>query len=145
MIAVLVSTHGSTANSMIETAEMICGKQTQCEAVPFLMGQSLDDFQQQIEQKLEKLTRESSNVLCFVDLKGGTPFNTLVNLVSKYPRLEVIAGVNIPMLLTTFTLRNDDGNKLNDLLSEVIDVSVKSIERYNIVSIMDNKSQDEDF
>ncbi|MWP61947.1 PTS sugar transporter subunit IIA [Gilliamella sp. Pas-s25] len=144
MIAVLVSTHGSTANSMIETAEMICGKQSQCEAVPFLMGQSLDDFQQQIEQKLEELTRESSNVLCFVDLKGGTPFNSLAKLVVNYPSINIVTGVNIPMLLTTFMLRDDEKN-LNNLLPQIIEASVQGIEQYNMVSITDHKSQNEEF
>ncbi|OCG20487.1 MULTISPECIES: PTS sugar transporter subunit IIA [unclassified Gilliamella] len=144
MIAVLVSTHGITANSLIETTEMICGKQTLCEAVPFSMGQSLDDFQQQIEQKLENLIHESSNVLCFVDLKGGTPFNILVNLIAEYPNIEIITGVNVPMLLTTFMLRTDEDN-LSDLLPEIIETSVQGIEHYNMASIIDNKSQKEEF
>ena len=144
MIAVLVSTHGTMANSLIETAEMICGKQTQCEAVSFLMGQSLDDFQQQIEQKLAMLTKSGSAILCLVDLKGGTPFNTLVKLIPNYPTMEIITGVNIPMLLTTFMLRTDK-NDLIDLLPEVIESSVQGIERYNLISISNNNIQDEEF
>lgn len=144
MIAVLVSTHGTTANSLIETAEMICGKQTQCEAVPFLMGQSLDDFQQQIEQKLAMLTKSGSAILCLVDLKGGTPFNTLVKLIPNYPTMEIITGVNIPMLLTTFMLRSDINN-LNELIPETIEVAMNGIERYNITSLTNNTYQNEEF
>lgn len=144
MIAVLVSTHGTTANSLIETAEMICGKQTQCEAVPFLMGQSLDDFQQQIEQKLAMLTEQGSAILCLVDLKGGTPFNTLVKLIPNYPMMEIITGVNIPMLLTTFMLRSDISN-LNELIPETIEVAMNSIECYNIDSLTNSTYQNEEF
>lgn len=144
MIAVLVSTHGASAKSLVESAEMICGKQTLCEAVSFSMGQSLDDFEQQIEQKLQLLTKQCSQILCLVDLKGGTPFNTLVKLIAKYPSLEVITGVNIPMLLTTFMLRTDESN-LSDLLPEIIEASVQGIELHNIVSITNNENQDEDF
>ncbi|QYN45524.1 PTS sugar transporter subunit IIA [Gilliamella sp. ESL0441] len=144
MIAVLVSTHGTMANSLIETAEMICGKQTQCEAVPFLMGQSLDDFQQQIEQKLVMLTKSGSAILCLVDLKGGTPFNTLVKLIPNYPTMEIITGVNIPMLLTTFMLRSDINN-LNELIPETIEVAMNGIERYNITSLTNNTYQNEEF
>lgn len=144
MIAVLVSTHGTMANSLIETAEMICGKQTQCEAVPFLMGQSLDDFQQQIEQKLVMLTKSGSAILCLVDLKGGTPFNTLVKLIPNYPTMEIITGVNIPMLLTTFMLRSDINN-LNELMPETIEVAMNGIERYNITSLTNNTYQNEEF
>lgn len=144
MIAVLVSTHGTMANSLIETAEMICGKQTQCEAVPFLMGQSLDDFQQQIEQKLVMLTKSGSAILCLVDLKGGTPFNTLIKLIPNYPTMEIITGVNIPMLLTTFMLRSDINN-LNELMPETIEVAMNGIERYNITSLTNNTYQNEEF
>lgn len=144
MIAVLVSTHGTMANSLIETAEMICGKQTQCEAVSFLMGQSLDDFQQQIEQKLAMLTKSGSAILCLVDLKGGTPFNTLVKLIPNYPTMEIITGVNIPMLLTTFMLRSDINN-LNELMPETIEVAMNGIERYNITSLTNNTYQNEEF
>lgn len=144
MIAVLVSTHGTMANSLIETAEMICGKQTQCEAVPFLMGQSLDDFQEQIEQKLAMLTKSGSAILCLVDLKGGTPFNTLVKLIPNYPTMEIITGVNIPMLLTTFMLRSDINN-LNELIPETIEVAMNGIERYNITSLTNNTYQNEEF
>lgn len=144
MIAVLVSTHGTMANSLIETAEMICGKQTQCESVPFLMGQSLDDFQQQIEQKLAMLTKSGSAILCLVDLKGGTPFNTLIKLIPNYPMMEIITGVNIPMLLTTFMLRSDINN-LNELIPETIEVAMNGIECYNIGSLTNNTYQNEEF
>lgn len=144
MIAVLVSTHGSSAKSLVESAEMICGKQTLCEAVSFSMGQSLDDFQQQIEHQIKLLSKQCPQILCLVDLKGGTPFNTLVKQMADHQNLEVITGVNIPMLLTTFMLRTDEIS-LNDLLSEIIEVSVQGIERYNIASIMNNNIQDEDF
>lgn len=144
MIAVLVSTHGTMANSLIETAEMICGKQTQCEAVPFLMGQSLDDFQEQIEQKLAMLTKSGSAILCLVDLKGGTPFNTLVKLIPNYPTMEIITGINIPMLLTTFMLRSDINN-LNELIPETIEVAMNGIGRYNITSLTNNTYQNEEF
>ncbi|OCG38312.1 PTS sugar transporter subunit IIA [Gilliamella sp. Gris1-4] len=99
MIPVLISTHGPTAKSLIETTEMIYGQQDLCEVASFAIGQSLESFQQQIEQKLALLTKENSTVLCLVDLKGGTPFNTLVKLMGNYSNLEIITGVNIPMLL----------------------------------------------
>lgn len=143
MVAVLISTHGPTAQSLIVSAEMICGKQTLCEAVPFLMGQSLDDFQQQIENHLASFAQQGEAILCLVDLKGGTPFNTSAQLMASYPNLEIITGVNIPMLLATFMLREQ--LQLDDLLPEVIKASVEGIEQINIASMTTNSDQDEDF
>lgn len=137
MISVLVSTHGSMAKSLIETAEMICGKQTQCEAVSFTMGQSLDEFKQEIREKLDILISASPEILCLVDLKGGTPFNTLVNLMADYPNIEIITGVNIPMLLETFIQRSDAN--LEVILPDIVHAANQGIEQYNINSMTNRK------
>lgn len=143
MVAVLISTHGPTAQSLIVSAEMICGKQTLCEAVPFLMGQSLDEFQQQIENHLASFAQQGEAILCLVDLKGGTPFNTLTRLMANYPNLEIVTGVNIPMLLATFMLRTQTA--LDDLLSELMQTAQQSIEHYNMVSMTSSIIEDEEF
>lgn len=143
MVAVLISTHGPTAQSLIVSAEMICGKQALCEAVPFLMGQSLDEFQQQIENHLASFAQQGEAILCLVDLKGGTPFNTLTRLMANYPTLEIVTGVNIPMLLATFMLRTQMA--LDDLLSELMQTAQQSIEHYNMVSMTSSIIEDEEF
>ena len=143
MVAVLISTHGPTAQSLIVSAEMICGKQTLCEAVPFLMGQSLDEFQQQIENHLASFAQQGEAILCLVDLKGGTPFNTLTRLMANYPNLEIVTGVNIPMLLATFMLRTQMA--LDDLLPELMQTAKQSIEHYNMVSMTSSIIEDEEF
>jgi mannose PTS system EIIA component len=143
MLSVLVSTHGSAAKSLIETAEMICGEQSQCEAVSFAMGQSTDDFQQQLRQKLEALQHFGSEVLCFVDLKGGTPFNTLVRLMADFPNIEIVTGVNVPMLLETFMQRIEAN--LPTLLPNIIQAGTQGIEKYNMASMMVDEPDDEDF
>lgn len=143
MVAVLISTHGPTAQSLIVSAEMICGKQTLCGAVPFLMGQSLDDFQQQIENHLASFAQQGETILCLVDLKGGTPFNTLTRLMANYPNLEIVTGVNIPMLLATFMLRTQLA--LDDLLSELMQAAQQGIEHYNMVSMTSSIIEDEEF
>lgn len=143
MISVLVSTHGMAAKGLIETAEMICGKQTQCEAVPFMMGQSLDLFKQQIKAKLDVLISTSPEVLCLVDLKGGTPFNTLINLIADYPNMEIVTGVNIPMLLETFMQRPDAN--LDVILPDIVQAANQGIERYNMSSMTNGQQNEEDF
>ena len=46
-------------------------------------------------------------ILVLVDLKGGTPYNTAMYLSPSY-NLKVITGVNLPMLLTLVTTRNEE-------------------------------------
>ncbi|MBA1392470.1 PTS mannose transporter subunit IID, partial [Lactobacillus sp. XV13L] len=92
MISVLVCTHGPAADGLLQTAEMICGKQEQCVALSFQMGESLDEFKQTVQKRLKQLSADSQSILCLVDLKGGTPFNTVVSLLPEYPNLEIVTG-----------------------------------------------------
>ncbi len=50
----------------------------------------------------------SKGVLFLVDTWGGSPFNAASRIVVDKERYEVIAGVNIPMLVETFMARDDD-------------------------------------
>ncbi|RHW46281.1 PTS mannose transporter subunit IID [Bombilactobacillus bombi] len=141
MISVLVCTHGSAAVGLVETAEMICGKQSQCKALAFTMGQPLEEFKQQVQQVLQSFN--SSKVLCLTDLKGGTPFNILVNLTSEYPDLKIVTGVNVPMLLQTFIQRPN--LELGQLLPEIIQAGKQGIDNYDINSINSENTESEEF
>ena len=107
------------------------------------MGQSTDDFQQQLQQKLEELQHFGSEIVCFVDLKGGTPFNTLVRLMADFPNIEIVTGVNVPMLLETFMQRSDAN--LVTLLPDIIQAGTQGIDRYNMAAMAADEPSDEDF
>jgi len=125
MIPILVCCHGGSAPKLVETAEMIAGKQDVCESVEFLMGESLDKLKGDIKTKLSKLNNPN-DVLCLVDLKGGTPFNVLVQMTEDYPGLDIVTGVNIPMLLQTFIQRPSSVSK-EELMNSIIDAAHKGI------------------
>lgn len=140
MIPILVITHGESASKLVETAEMITGKQDECQTVKFVMGESLDKLKDDIVDHINKF-ENTSDTLCLADLKGGTPFNVLVELTKKYPKMDIITGVNVPMLMETFIQRTIGISKEN-LIRKAIDAGHKGIYRYEHVL---SKKDDEEF
>ncbi|MBT0133927.1 PTS sugar transporter subunit IIA [Listeria seeligeri] len=101
MKAIFVCTHGNAAKELIHSAEMICGIQENTSFVSFDEGESAENLQTKIIAEVEKLDL-TEGILFLTDLKGGTPFNVLVQLLADYHQTELITGVNIPLLLEVF-------------------------------------------
>ncbi|RMC40662.1 MULTISPECIES: PTS sugar transporter subunit IIA [unclassified Lactobacillus] len=137
MIGVIVCMHGNSALELVKSAEMICGKQENCYAVNFTMGESLDKLSEQLTNKIELL---SQPLICLTDLKGGTPFNTLVNLKKQYSNIEIVAGVNMPMLLELFVSRKQ--MTMPELLETIIEAGTAGVYQYVSEKIVD---EDEEF
>ncbi|MBC6348714.1 PTS sugar transporter subunit IIA [Lactobacillus melliventris] len=137
MVGVIICTHGSSAPEILKSAEMICGKQENCLTVNFENGESLDQLKKELVQEIDQLR---GIIICLTDLKGGTPFNTLVGLLKKYPEIEIITGVNIPMLLELFI--NRDQLEKEQLLSEIIEAGKSGVYRYQRIK---SSIQDDEF
>lgn len=129
MTSVLICMHGKSATAMRDSAEMICGKQEKCTAVDFKMGQDLADFKAQLKKEIVEL---DGSPICLTDLKGGTPFNTLVTLTKDFPDLKIITGTNIPMLLQLFVYWTQFDKA--DLVKELLSAGQKGIFQYTMVA-----------
>lgn len=125
MISVLVCTHGNAAEELIKAAEMICGKQEECDSAYFHLGESLNDLKERLEEKINTL---KGPIVCLTDLKGGTPFNILVTLSKTHPEIEIITGVNMPMMVQLFIYRSLLPK--NELISSIINNGKNGIYAY---------------
>ena len=125
MVGVIICTHGNSAPELLKSAEMICGKQENCHTVSFTEGESLEQLKAEISGKISDL---KGTVFCLTDLKGGTPFNTLVSLLKSNPEIEIITGVNIPMLLELFINRNQ--LETHKLLSATLEAGKTGVYHY---------------
>ena len=137
MVGVIICTHGNSAPELLKSAEMICGKQENCQTVSFKEGESLEQLKSEISEKISQL---KGTVFCLTDLKGGTPFNTLVSLLKSNPEMEIITGVNIPMLLELFINRSQ--LEKEELLSGIMEAGKTGIYRYRDV---EPSADDEEF
>ncbi|WP_279138735.1 PTS sugar transporter subunit IIA [Faecalicoccus pleomorphus] len=95
-IKILVCTHGHFGEELIKSVEMIGGQLKNTVAIPLLENMSMDDYYNAVKKELD----ENKVNFCLTDLFGGTPCNTLLNLSRDY-NIEILCGVNLPVLLET--------------------------------------------
>ena len=103
MIGVVVVTHGQLAIELVNAAEMIVGDLPQFTAVSIGWHEDVNDAREEIAQAIERV-RGGSGVLILTDMFGGTPSNLGMTFLHK-DQLEVITGVNLPMLIKLASLR----------------------------------------
>ncbi|WP_426346021.1 PTS mannose transporter subunit IIAB [Cronobacter universalis] len=106
-IAIVIGTHGWAAEQLLKTAEMLLGEQENVGWIDFVPGENAETLIEKYNAQLEKLDT-SKGILFLVDTWGGSPFNAASRIVVDKPNYEVVAGVNIPMLVETLMARDDD-------------------------------------
>jgi PTS system mannose-specific IIA component len=110
MIGVVVVTHGQLATELVNAAEMIVGDLPQFTAVSIGWHDDVNDARGDIAQAIDRV-RGEEGVLILTDMFGGTPSNIGMTFLEK-DRVEVITGVNLPMLIKLASLQ-----KSSDLLA----------------------------
>ena len=90
---VIVVSHGSYARGLVDTAQMIAGEQEGLEAFGLEPEESVEKIRESIEQ-----TSEGEEVLILTDLFYGSPFNTVISLMSEYD-LYHVTGINLPLMM----------------------------------------------
>jgi PTS system mannose-specific IIA component len=102
MIGVVVVTHGQLATELLNAAEMIVGTLPRFAAVSIGWHEDVNDAREDIAQAIERVQGDGG-VLLLTDMFGGTPSNLGMTFLST-DRLEVITGVNLPMLIKLASL-----------------------------------------
>jgi PTS system mannose-specific IIA component len=103
MIGVVVVTHGQLATELVNAAEMIVGDLPRFTAVSIGWHDEVNDAREEIAQAIERVNGDAG-VLVLTDMFGGTPSNLGMTFLTQ-DRVEVITGVNLPMLIKLAGLR----------------------------------------
>ncbi|HEV8345405.1 MAG TPA: PTS sugar transporter subunit IIA [Vicinamibacterales bacterium] len=103
MIGVVVVTHGQLATELVNAAEMIVGDLPRFAAVSIGWHDDVNDAREDIAQAIERVGG-GDGVLLLTDMFGGTPSNLGMTFLET-DRVEVITGVNLPMLIKLAGLR----------------------------------------
>ena len=98
MISVIIGTHGIFSEEILKSAEMIFGTQENVGSVTFKPGEGVDDLVEKYNKLISELDCKDG-VLFMVDLFGGSPFNAASILAMKHDNMEIVTGVNLPMIL----------------------------------------------
>ncbi|MES9995263.1 PTS sugar transporter subunit IIA [Desulfovibrio aminophilus] len=103
-IGVVLVTHGNFGEALLEAASLVLGPQEGCRAVNMAASAGMEELVEGIKAAVSA-TDHGAGVLVMTDLFGGTP-TTLSLSLCKSAALEVITGVNLPMLLKVLQSRN---------------------------------------
>ena len=105
MIGVLITTHGNLGNELIKAAQLIKGPLNDISHVSVDQTKDVEEIKKEIGNAIKKLDK-GSGVLILTDLFGGTPSNISLSFM-KEGKVEVLTGVNLPMLLKLSELKED--------------------------------------
>ncbi|MDA9097150.1 PTS fructose transporter subunit IIA [Methylophilaceae bacterium] len=111
MIGILIVTHGDIGLSLLKSAAQILGKSfnnTNCISVE--SNHEIHTYKKTINSELLKLN-SGKGVLIMSDMYGATPTNILKDLVVAN-KIEVLTGINLPMLIQALTNRDSELKKL---------------------------------
>lgn len=103
MIGMVLVTHGHLAAELVSALEHVVGPQTAISAI--CIGPE-DDMEQRRNDILEAVAKcnDGNGVVLLTDMFGGTPSNLAISIMDK-AQVEVIAGVNLPMLVRLASVR----------------------------------------
>jgi len=106
LIGILVVTHGRLASELVTAAEMIVGEIPNVTAVSIGWHDNPDEAQEDIRSAIERVEGGQGTVV-LTDMFGGTPSNLSLAFLEE-GRVEVITGVNLPMLIKLVSLREGE-------------------------------------
>ncbi|SDT99185.1 PTS sugar transporter subunit IIA [Desulfobacula phenolica] len=124
MTGILLVTHANLGSSLVETVEFILGsKQDNLFSVSINILEDPDSLRKKIKKGISKVITDNG-VIIFTDMFGGTPSNLSYAFLEE-GRVEVISGVNLPILLKAVKSRSK--MNMEKLTSSLIEHGKKSI------------------
>ena len=123
MIGLLIVTHGPLAQEFVNATQKIVGETPHMEAIALGWDEDQSHARKRIEEAIER-NQQGHGVLILTDLFGGTASN-LSLAFSQAGRVDVVTGVNLPMLLKFTNLRGMD--RLDEVALKLRDEGRKAI------------------
>lgn len=128
MINLIISAHGELAPGMVSASNMIFGEQENIATVPFDKEEGLADLQAKYEAVIKEFG-ETEEFLFLVDVFGGSPYNAASQVIYGKEKMDMITGVNLPLLLEAL------GGRVGMNLSELVNhLQTTSPETFKVFS-----------
>ncbi|MGM1022205.1 MAG: PTS sugar transporter subunit IIA [Bacillota bacterium] len=126
MIGVIVGTHGKLSKEILRSTEMIFGHLENVVGVTFEPGESVNGLVEKYKAALETIDW-TDGLIFLVDLFGGSPYNAASRIVVGYEKMDIVTGVNLPMIVDLLTNRGlEEVENLSDLAIRAGQDSMKS-------------------
>ena len=105
MIGIVLVTHGRLAAEFRAALEHVMGPQRQIETIKIDPKDDIDERRQEIIEAVKRVD-SGQGVAILTDMFGGTPSNLSISVMNR-PNVEVVAGINLPMLVKLAKVRAD--------------------------------------
>lgn len=127
MIGLVLVTHGRLAVEFISATEHVVGPQEQISAVCIGPDDDMEERRAEILRAVSAVDSGDGTIL-LTDMFGGTPSNLAISILDR-DKIEVIAGINLPMLIKLARVRD------NNTIDEAVDAAREAGRKYiNIAS-----------
>ncbi len=124
MIGILIVTHRQLGDALIDCTEFILGKRPDAlDAISIDLSENAGDLRHKLENGIKKL-KADSGVLILTDMFGGTPSNLSYSFLED-GRIEVISGVNLPIIIKAVNMRQE--KSLTELAEQLESFGKRSI------------------
>lgn len=124
MIGIVIATHSQLGDALIDAAEFIIGNRPETTvSVSINLNENVDKLRKKIVEGIKKVDQHEG-VLILTDMFGGTPSNLSYSFLEE-GRVEVISGVNLPMLIKAVEAR--EKTQLSELAVDLEAFGKKSI------------------
>jgi PTS system mannose-specific IIA component len=107
MIGMVLVTHGALANALRDAMEHVVGKQSALATVCIESDAEIEGQRAEIAARMKEVN-SGDGVILLTDMFGGTPSNLAMSMLNQ-PDVEVIGGVNLPMLVKLAKVRGSQG------------------------------------
>jgi len=128
MVTIIVAAHGESAPALLKTAGMILGNFENVHPVTFLPGQGPEDLVEEYTRIVE--ASEAEETLLLVDLFGGSPYNAGAQFAATREGVDVVSGVNVPMLIEVISAAGRKSATLKSLVTKAHKAGTKGIRSF---------------
>ncbi|MFL6193113.1 MAG: PTS sugar transporter subunit IIA [Thermoanaerobaculia bacterium] len=125
MIGKLILTHGGLARELLAAANVISGQPSGFEALSLDWTDGFDEARSKVASAMERL-EQGEGVLILTDMYGGTPCNIAMTFY-KAGKVEVLTGVNLPMVLRLACQIDDAETDVSELARKLQAKGQKSV------------------
>ena len=131
----MLVTHGRLADEFIAATEHVVGPQTQIRSICIGPDDDMENKRKNILEAIEQVN-DGSGVIVLTDMFGGTPSNLAISVMSQL-KIEVVAGMNLPMLIKLASIRQENNLEKAVILAQesgrkYINVASKLLESENV-------------
>lgn len=129
MINLIIITHGEMSKAILDLSKMVLGEFDYLSAITFQPGEGPDDLFRKSNEVIKSFDN-NHGTLFLVDLFGGSPYNAASRIVIENENMDIVTGVNVPMLLELLDAR-EDISKVQQLVTIATDSGQAGIQLFS--------------